>query len=63
MSSHPITVPMQVKAQTNPYIIQPVQRMTLIKSNNWYYKPHSLPSSGVGGRCNRALLNYKKKRT
>lgn len=47
----------------NPYIIPPFKHMTLIKSNNWYYKPHSQPSCGVGGSCNRALLNRKKKRT
>jgi len=46
-----------------PYIIPPFQHMALIKSNNWYYKPHSQPSCGVGGSCNRAILNRKKKRT
>ena len=34
-----------------------------IKNNNRYYKPNSLPAAGVGGSCNRALLNYKKRRT
>ncbi len=49
--------------RVNPYIIPPFKQMALIKSNDWYYKPHSLPSCGVGGSCNRALLNRKKKRT
>lgn len=47
----------------NPYIIPTFPRMTFIKSNNWYYKPHSQPSCGVGGSCNRAILNRKKRRT
>lgn len=47
----------------NPYIIPPFKHMVLIKSNDWYYKPHSMPSCGVGGSCNRALLNRKKRRT
>ncbi len=41
----------------------PNMRMQFIKNNNWYYKPHSQPASGVGGSCNRGLLRYKKKRT
>ena len=36
--------------------------MVFIKSNNRYYKPHSQPSCGIGGSCNRGLLNYKKRR-
>lgn len=47
----------------NPNIIQPFRHMAFIKTNNWYYKPHSQPSCGVGGSCNRAVLNRKKKRT
>ncbi len=46
----------------NPNIIPPFGRMVLIKSNDRYYKPHSQPSCGVGGSCNRALINRKKKR-
>ena len=46
----------------NPNLIPPFRRMALIKSNDWYYKPHSQPSCGVGGSCNRAILNRKKKR-
>ena len=47
----------------NPYIIPTTFRMVFIKNNNWYYKPHSQPASGVGGSCNRAILNKKRRRT
>ena len=42
--------------------LRPSIPMTFIKSNNWYYKPHSQPASGVGGSCNRAILNAKRRR-
>ena len=42
--------------------LRPSIPMTFIKSNNWYYKPHSQPASGVGGTCNRAILNAKRRR-
>ena len=45
----------------NRYLLSSM-RMTFIKSNNWYYKPHSQPASGVGGSCNRAILNAKRRR-
>ena len=41
----------------------PHQRMTFVKNNANYYKPGSLAAAGVGGRGNRGLLNYKKRRT
>jgi len=47
----------------NRYIIPPFDRMVFIKSNNWYYKPHSLASGGVGGSCVRSIINKKKRRT
>ena len=31
-------------------------------NNTSYYKPHSQPSCGIGGSCNRGLLNHKKRR-
>ena len=37
--------------------------MAFVKNNANYYKPGSLAAAGVGGRCNRSLLNYKKRRT
>lgn len=47
----------------NRYIIPPFNRMVFIKNNNWYYKPHSLASGGVGGSCVRSIINKKKRRT
>ena len=47
---------------SSPYLLTPMG-MVFIKSNNWYYKPGSLPAAGVGGSCNRGLLNYKRRRT
>lgn len=45
-----------------PYL-RPSLPMTFIKSNNRYYTPGSLPAAGVGGYCNRGLLNRKRRRT
>lgn len=36
---------------------------SIVKNNTNYYEPSSLPAAGVGGRCNRSLLNYRKRRT
>ena len=54
---------MVVKCMEPAKLLPSNMGMVFIKSNNFYYKPHSLPAAGVGGSCNAALLRYKKRRT
>jgi hypothetical protein len=41
----------------------PIMAMVIVKSNDWYYKTGSQPACGVGGACNRNILNAVKRRT
>jgi hypothetical protein len=40
----------------------PILKMVIIKSNDWYYKTGSLPSTATGS-CSRNILNAIKRRT